>query len=139
MLNINNCEDNHCRNPYYEKKHWSSKINKIKAFANYGLIEYSEHALSQMQARGITKEYVEHTLRKYSTSIVQCHGKGTYNDNADELVVLCGKVKIDGSKQPIHIILAEHITSEGGVHYKVVTAYVPSPVYFHANGKLLKN
>lgn len=121
----------------YDKQSWSSRVSRLKHFARCGLIEYSEHALEQMKVRKITKTNIMQVLNAYNTHIVQCHAKGVYNENKDELMVILGKTTIGGKKKPLHIVVAEHINEYGGIHYKVVTSYVPSSNVFVDNGRFI--
>lgn len=112
------------------------EISEIKKFNNFHLIEITGHAFSRSRERGITTGTVKKCISQYDTTIIQHHKPYKYHDNKDELFVLYAKFKNKGKNKPLHIVIAKNI--EHGVHYKVVTCYVPDERYFYDYGRKLK-
>ena len=123
----------------YNKEEWSKRISKIKSFVKCGLITYSDHALLQMKSRNISKKDIEIALTAYNSTIVQCHAVNTYGNNQDELVVILGKISTKSGRKPLHIVLAEHVSINGGITYIVVTSYVTDNTHFYASGRVIRN
>lgn len=126
------------RNMFYKKQEWSNVIRTFKKFAGFGLIEFSEHAKQQLGKRGLKPEEILKMLAQRDSTITQCHEKGTYNNNPDDVIVVHGKIHKSGKLTPLHVIVALDEFENGGKNYRVVTSYVPDKKYFHANGLVLR-
>lgn len=125
-------------NPYYNKVQWSTVIRKFKQFADYGLIEFSDHAKHQIVKRGLKIDDILRMLAQRDSTITQYHAKGTYNNNPDDVIVIHGKIHLNGKRTPLHVVVALDEFENGGKNYRVVTSYVPDKKYFYANGLILR-
>lgn len=114
----------------------SKEINEIKKFNKFQLVEITDHALSRSKERGITTDAVRKCISQHDTTIIQYHKPYEYHGNKDELFLLHGKFRYSGKSKPLHIVIAKNTAH--GIHYKVVTCYVPDKRYFYAYGRKLK-
>lgn len=126
------------KNFLYSKESWSSTLREIKTFSKYGLITVSKHALEKSKVRMLNIQEIFKIISRRDTYIIQCHKKGTYNNNKDDVYVLLGKIKYKKVTKPIHIVISKHIRITGTSQYNLVTMYLPNDEYFMHHGQQLR-
>ena len=110
----------------------SKEKYELKKYAQFGLIDFSSHALQRLRERNITPFDVFEALTQRNATIVQYKKEGSYHNKHPRFVV-CAK----SHKKVFHIVI-EKQTINTTHHYDVITVYEPSSDFFSHNGKVLK-
>lgn len=110
----------------------SKKIKEIKKFAQFGLIEVSDHCKQRAKERGILQSQIYNMLSSPSSSICQYHD--TYKNHSHPTFVIWAK----SNKKFYHIVIEENRTTLGSPVFTVLTVYEPSTRFFESKGRFLK-
>lgn len=115
----------------FKKVTLTNEMRNIKKFARYGLLSFSEHAWKRTSERHIDRHRLISMIASNNARITQYKQKGCYHNSNDRYVI-----DVKNETDNYQAVIEKVISEFGGIHYNIVTAYKPSPIFFKQDGCL---